>query len=164
MTDSEIQHLITSRKTIVDKEPARGYKEEHGQRRCDLTLDAISESGRFTVFVRQNLKFTENFSIGLRYHTNDRTLGTVTLARYNGPHGEAGIQSDGHFATPHIHRVTAEEIASGSSQPQEKHREITVRYSTLDHALGVFFMDTGVTNYLEYFPDAGQGRLSLGHQ
>ena len=164
LTDNEILELIACRKSIGKKEPVRGYKEEYGHRRCDLGLESIDDEDRFTVFIRQCLKFSENFSVGLRYHTNDRTLGTITLARYNGPHGETSMQPDGHFAASHIHRITEVEIASGSSQPQEKHREITARYSTLNQALPVFFVDTGVTNYLEYFPDVVQGRLFGGYQ
>lgn len=118
-----------------------------------------SSDEEFTVFTRQNIVFIENFSIGLRYQTNDPKLGTVTLVRYNGPHGEYSRHPDGHHAVPHIHRITATEIASGSTQPQERDREITDRYSTFETALVVFFADIGAINYGEYFPELLQGRL-----
>ena len=160
LTDRQIRELIARPKAIVKKEPVRGYKEENHHRRCDLELETMpSSDDEFTVFTRQNIVFIENFSIGLRYQTNDPKLGTVTLVRYNGPHGEYSLHLDGHYAVPHIHRITATEIASGSTQPQERDREITDRYSTFENALVVFFADIGATNYGEYFPELLQGRL-----
>ena len=160
MTDEEIAQMIGVPKTIVSKTPVKGYREQNAHRRCDVELRSESVGdGTFFVFVRQNLTFIENFSIGLRYRSDDAALGTVTLVRYNGPHGETRIGPDKHFVVPHIHRITAQEIASGSVQPQEKHREPTARYSTLEQALVVFFKDVGVSNIEPWFPDLAQGVL-----
>ena len=104
------------------------------------------------------------FSIGLRYQTNIKAVGTITLVRYNGPHGESSRNPDGHCAQPHIHRITAQELASGNTNPQESHREITDQYSTFEQALRIFFEDIGVTNDAEYFPEALQPRLFVEHQ
>ena len=106
----------------------------------------------------------DNFSIGLRYETRDRSLGTITLVRYNGPHGDTSRHPDGHYAKPHIHRITASEIASGSIHPQESHREITDRYATYEQALIVFFNDIATYDHTVYFPGLGQGRLFNGHR
>lgn len=114
-------------------------------------------SGIFKAFVRQNTVFIENFSIGLRYQAGTASPMTITLTRYNGPHGESKREPNGHYARSHIHRITAQELASGSIQPQEKEREITNRFSTLEEALVVFFQDIGVTNYFNYFPEIQQG-------
>ena len=112
------------------------------------------------MFIRQNTTFVENFSIGLRFKPIvDPSLGTITLVRYNGPHGEYSIHPDGHFASPHIHRITAEEIASGSRFPQERDREITDTYSSLDSALRVFWEDIHVDNFGDYFPSLVRPRL-----
>ena len=111
------------------------------------------------MFVRQNTVFIENFSIGLRYVLGSASQNSITLARYNGPHGETSRAPDGHYAQPHIHRITAAELAAGSIQPQEKDREITSRYSTLEQALRVFFGDAGVSNYADYFPELQQWGL-----
>ncbi len=161
LTDQEIQDLIRSPKEIKEKIPVGGYKEENGHRRCNLKLESTEEDEvkLFSVFVRQNSYFLENFSIGLRYQTNDSVLGTITLVRYNGPHGETSRAPDGHYAQSHIHRITAKEMESGSVQPQESHRQPTDRYSTLEDALVVFFADVGVTNYSDYFPELIQGTL-----
>ena len=103
LTDQQILDLIACPKTIVQKEPARGYREENRYRRCQLELQANDDAAlRFTAFVRQNTEFIENYSIGLRYQTNESRLGTVTLVRYNGPHGETSRHPDGHYASSHI--------------------------------------------------------------
>ena len=164
LTDNEIQGLIASSKLITNKSPARSYREEDGYRRGSLTLESVGEEKeRFSVFIRQNIRFIENYSIGLRYQTQNKDLGSVTLIRYNGPHGESNRDEDGHFGRPHIHRITAEELQSGSLQPQESHREITDRYSTFENALVVFLQDVGVTNWKDYFPELNQGELFGGH-
>ncbi len=164
LSDDEIQSLISIPKTIKTRTPARGYKEEGGHKRCDLELEASFDNGaKFTVFIRQSSEFIENYSLGLRYQTNDRTLGTITLVRYNGPHGEYSLPQDGHFASPHIHRITAKEIASGTTQPQESQREITKKYGTYGEALAVFFGDIGVTDYEKYFAESLQTGLFNGY-
>ena len=160
LTDPEIQALVTSPKRITRRNPARGYAEENGHRRCSLVMECVEgEGGSFTVFVRQNSQFIENYSIGLRWQTGNRDWGSITLVRYNGPHGEVSRDEDGHYAKPHIHRMTAEEMQAGSVRPPERQREITDRYSTLESALEVFFGDAGVTNWREYFPELSQGSL-----
>ncbi len=165
LTDIEIQGLTASPKKIANKSPARGYKDENGSRRCSLTLESVgAEKERFSVFIRQNIQFIENYSVGLCYQTKNKDLGSVTLIRYNGPHGESSRDEDGHYDKPHIHHITAEELQSGSLQPQVRHREITDRYSTFENALVVFFKDVGVTNWAEYFPELSQGTLFDGHQ
>ncbi len=165
LTDREIQDIIELPKRITSKTPAEGYVEESGSRRCSLELEAIPGNGaKFRVFTRQNIEFIENFSIGLRYQTGDRALGMIALVRYNGPHGDTSRQSDGHFFKSHTHLMTAAEVASGNSQPQERHREITDRYSTYEEALRVFFDDIAVVNYDKHFPESLQPRLFDGRQ
>ena len=164
LTDEQIQELLSTPKTITKKTPARGYKEENNHKRCDLELETTSDNGAtFTIFIRQHSIFIEGFSIGLRYQTNIKAMGTISLVCYNGPHGESSRHPDGHYALPHIHRLTAQELASGSRQPQEQHREITTRYSTFEQALKTFFEDIGVIDYAEHFPETLQPRLLDEH-
>lgn len=159
-TDQDIKKLIQLPKNIKTKSPPSGYREAGGHRRCDLDLYAISDRRiTFTVFIRQSSKFIENFSIGLQYQTNKKVPGTITLTRYNGPHGDSSNHYDGHYHKPHIHRITADEIRSGSIQPQEKFREVTTRYGTFEEALIVFFDDIKVSNMSQHFEDISQGRL-----
>ena len=163
LTDGQIEDLIRQPKRITSKDPALGYHEENRQRRCDLQLEGTADGKEvFLVFVRQNLEFIENFSIGMRYVTGNPLFPRVTLVRYNGPHGDSSLSQDGHFARSHIHRITEQEMNSGSSQPQERHRQITDRYLTFEECLLAFFGDAGVVNYRDYFPDLLQGRLFNG--
>lgn len=164
LTQQQIQELIELPKTIVGKRPRYGYREENGNRRCDLELRSHREDdSTFAVFIRQNLQFVENFSIGLRY-TAELPLGAITLVRYNGPHGETSRAPDGHYAKAHIHRITEQELSAGSTQPQERDRTITYQYATLEQALSAFFDDAGVSNHNEYFPEILQMGLFDGHQ
>lgn len=164
LTDKQIQDLLDIPKAIIEKTPAKGYKEENSHKRCELKLETTSNDGaKFSVFIRQHSVFIEGFSIGLRYQTNHSILKTIILVRYNGAHGESSRHRDGHYALPHIHRITAQELASGSNNPQERLRVITDRYSTFEQALKVFFEDVGVTNYAEYFPEALKPRLFDEH-
>ena len=165
LTASEIQKLITSPKRIARRDPPIGYHEKDGTRRCSLDLKSINNGGKsFAVFIRQNSQFIENYSIGLLYRTEDRNLGTIPLVRYNGPHGETSHDKDGHYAKPHIHRMTAEAMRSGSSRPEESRREITDRYNAFETALVVFFNDVGATNWQEHFPELNQPSLFNGFQ
>lgn len=165
MTDMEIRDLVACPKAIWSKEPSRDYRYEPSQRRCNLELTATADSRmRFSIFVRQNLKYIENFSVGLNYHSNDRKLGLITLVRYNGPHGESSRQPDGHYAKFHIHRITAAEIASGSREPREIHREITDRYGALEEALIAFFQDTQAVNYWQFCAGMFQRGFLNGNQ
>ena len=159
LADEQIQELIGLPKAIVNRSPPKGYREENGNRRCDL--DMLDEDGNreFRVFVRQNVRFIRNFSIGLRYEAHEGNLTAITLARYNGPHGETSRAQDEHYALPHIHYITEAEIARGHVQPQEKFRQPTDRYYTLEEALPVFFQNTKTLNYIDFFPDLRQGRL-----
>ncbi len=153
LTDAQIRRLIAMPKRISKKDPVRGYKDEGNHRRCNLDLAAIQpDEGSFEVFIRQHTLFIENYSIGLLYHTDEHPKGKITLVRYNGPHGEFSRSADGHYAVPHIHRITQEELAKGSMEPQENLREPTNKYATYEQALGVFFSDIGVSNYDSYFP------------
>ena len=78
MTDEEIAQMISVPKTIASKTPAKGYRDSNGHRRCDVEL--------------------RSESLELRYRSEDAALGTITLVRYNGPHGELRKGREGHFA------------------------------------------------------------------
>ena len=164
LTDQDIGNLIAEPKRITAKDPARGYREEKGHRRCDLELESLTNGeDRFEVFIRQNSQFIENFSLGLKYLNRGAIPRSFTLVRFNGPHGEISIQPDGHYAVPHIHRISAIEVEAGSIQPKERHRELTDRYLTFESALVAFFEDIRVSNYIEYFSETVQGRMFNGY-
>ena len=151
-TDQQLEDLIVMPKVLRSREPAMGYKTQDRSERCDMKLSPEgSEVIEFEVFVSRNLKFIENFSIGLRYNTNLQNLGKITLLRYNGAHGETSHAEDGHYARPHIHRLTSKDVEFGIIHPTERDRKITDKYGTLEEALDVFFDDINITDFGKYF-------------
>ena len=66
---------------------------------------------------------------------------------------------DGHYAQPHIHLITQDEMAKGHTQPQENQRLVTDKYVTLEEALRVFFQDTATANYARFFPELLEPRM-----
>lgn len=88
---------------------------------------------RFSVYVRQNLTDTNDFSCGIAYLPPDGP--PLTLARYNGPshaHDDIVYRS-------HIHRATEEAIAMGKKP--EREAEETDRYETLEGAFACLIDD-----------------------
>jgi len=163
LNNDQIDALVSTPKRITDRKPAVGYRINRGHQRCDLELESISDpKQRFAVFVRQNLEFAENFSVGLMFHSGHPSLKTFQLVRYNGPHGESSISEDGHFSSPHIHYMMESELKRGHTRPEPRFRELTDRFTTLDQALICFFTDTSVENYELYFPYLAQGNMLNG--
>ena len=180
ITNQDIQKLISTPKKIQKKNPRRGYTQEKGHKKCNLILcqlhlqmqDSAEEKSpakkenlkeqnndiEFKIFIRQNQTFMENFSIGLRCYISSLQK-FVILVRYNGPHGSVPRGKTDHHPYPHIHRVTQEEIQSGSFNPKEKNIEITKKYSTYEEGLRAFLMDMNVTNWQDYFPELEQMRF-----
>ena len=152
ITDAEIRKLITVRKKITKKSPTKGYNSKQDIQVCKLYLQSTAaKKMSFFIFIRQNIEFRENFSIGLNYLRGNNILGdrNIPLIRYNGPHGEK-VTRDGHYNKTHIHHITPKEIESGSIKPKPKHIEITDKYNTFDQALSVFFEDMKIINYSKY--------------
>ncbi len=160
-TEQEIQEWITSPKVILSTNPKHGFKDKNRYwRESRMILAGVASDGlrpdanggEYDVFINQNTRFLENFSIGLLYKTEYSNMKTIPLVRYNGAHGETSRTRDGHYSRPHIHRINAAMIASGSILPELAIREITERYSTLTEAMNVFFTDIGVERYHSYLP------------
>ncbi len=84
MTAEEINFLVHCPK-IIEEAPKKEMRVDRGSRRNDLRLRTKDGQAAFHVFIRQNEKFPENFSIGLDYLPQDG--GRVPLLRCNGPHG-----------------------------------------------------------------------------
>lgn len=160
LDNSQIDALVSEPKQVTDRKPAADYRLDRGSYRCDLELESIGEpKHRFAVFVRRHAEFAENFSIGLMYRSDHPRFRTVTLVRYNGPHGESSYSEDGHFSRPHIHYMRESELNRGHSVPQPRCRELTDRFTTFDQALNCFFTDTNIADYGLYFPHLTQGNM-----
>ena len=159
-TDEEISDLIRQPKSIISKDPLSGYRDEANHRRANLRLRSLRDgTDVYEVFLRQHRMFLENFSIGLRYRTGTQSSGTITLVRYNGPHGDYSIARDLHFARPHIHLLTQDELAAGHLQPRELRREETDQYGTFEEAMLMFLEEIATNNHYDFFPELRQARL-----
>ena len=65
-SEEEIGELISCPKVITDP-PKREMRLERGSRRNNMRLRSQSDDREFSVFMRINEAFQENFSIGLEY-------------------------------------------------------------------------------------------------
>jgi len=82
LTDAQITALIECRKIIVVK-PKKDMVIERAYFRNDMKLQSSDKLHNFGVFMRQNIDYPENFSIGLDYslpESSDR----IILLRCNG--------------------------------------------------------------------------------
>ncbi|MCL4555116.1 MAG: hypothetical protein M1617_00305 [Actinobacteria bacterium] len=154
LTESEIDRLINCCKTITDP-PRRDMAEENGHRRNDFRCAAIDGDERFRVFMRQNVKFPDSFSVGLVHRMPGGT--EITLFRCNGPHGEVledprGGASKPHFGF-HVHRASVINIASGRSP--EAGGAITKEYGTFEDAVTYFLDRCGIVDAQSHFPQLG---------
>lgn len=95
------------------------------------------QEARFSIYQRQNLDDSSDFSCGISYHAPGAP--SLTLARYNGPSHEHG---DIVFRT-HIHRATEKAIAAGKKPESEA--EETNRFETLEGALACLIEDFNLT-------------------
>lgn len=96
-------------------------------------------SARFTIYLRQSLKDSEDFSCGIAWNAPDGTV--LTLARYNG----SSHRHDPAVYQCHIHRAT--ERAIRENKKAEHYVEISNSYSTLDGALSCLVKDFNVSGF-----------------
>jgi len=155
LTDSDLKMLIECPKKIIEASPAKEMAQDKRNGfvlRKKMILTSCDGGHEFDVFFRQNTKFYEQFSIGLRYHTHDKQLGKVIILRYNGQHTTKAKDSskDDHPSSFHIHRTNESLLAKKITEPSEI--EITEKYSTFDSARFHFFKATGIQNANKYFP------------
>jgi len=155
-TNELIAELISCPKTVL--EAPREMKEgRSGFAKRTFTLISVDVQYNFSGFIMQNLTFTENFSIGLRYSSKDEK-GTIVLLRCNGPHG--GTKAIPHHAVCHIHTSTAERINNGLKP--EGQIEITNEYSTIETAIQYFARRVNIVpidRQKHFSPPAGQIEL-----
>ena len=155
---TELDELISCPKQVVDP-PRKEMRSERGHQRNDMTACSQEGKRRFSVFMRVNERFPENFSIGLIYDIKEEP-GDIALLRCNGKHGE-------HDNTPlddqlphfgyHIHRARADVINAGLAP--EKFAELTGAYASFPEALHHFLRLANIVGAQAYFPTSEQ--LSL---
>ena len=100
----------------------------------NMRLESIDGSVGFSVFMRKNERFPENFSIGLIVQPQDEP-GSFCILRYNGKHGEhinRIFDPEPHFGF-HIHKAETTTFEEGLSP--ELYAELTDSYSSFEEAL-----------------------------
>jgi len=150
-SQEEIDVLIGCPKVIVEP-PRKEMQLTQGHYRNDIKLKSQDGKHDFSVFMRRNQDFQENFSVGLVY-----AKGWVELYRCNGPHGgHLGLE---HHDTFHVHSAKAESIAAGLKP--DRTAFVSEEYATYDEALVYFLKKCNILDYQNWFPKAVQKPLPL---
>lgn len=162
MKNEEIQNLINCPKLILEN-PRKTSKTLQGSERNDFKLVAQNDQALiFRVFMRQNIKFPEHFSIGLEYTTPDNK--DIKLVRYNGFHQHTNkvINTD-KFEDFHIHTATQDALEEGLAA--ETFAIITKDYDTFEKALLSFWKDVNIIEdiykYFDFLVDINIRQLKL---
>ena len=149
-SDELINYLIICEKQITEP-PSKEMGVEGNHHRNDMKLESLDGQFKFTVFMRSNKDFNENFSIGLRFIPDDDPS-SIVLLRFNGKHGEHTddlISPHPHY-NYHIHQTTQASIDSGYSP--EKYATVTDKYASYEQAMTFFIKKVRITNHAQYFP------------
>ena len=150
LTQEHIDQLIACCKVISDP-PRKEMVEDRGHKRNDMRLISEDERYAFSVFMRVNSKFQENFSIGLVYLVPDER-NRIDLLRCNGPHGEHAndFHADSHHVGCHVH------VAKFETLEQQRfpllYAETTKGYATYEEALRYFLKRCNITGWEKHFP------------
>ena len=159
-TDEEISRLITCDKVIVEP-PRKDMRSVDGHKRNGMKLQSKDGNDDFTVFMRVNEAFPENFSIGLVVHPKD-VPGDVHLLRCNGPHGDYNgtLTTDPNDIHPHfchhVHKATEANIRDGFLPERTAVR--TKGYAAFEDALTFFVTETnilGIEQHIDIQPQLG---------
>ena len=154
-TQAELDELISCSKKVEDP-PRKEMRSERGHQRNDMTLSSLDGKWRFSVFMRVNEEFPENFSVGLIHDPRDEP-GELTLLRCNGPHGEhdnSPIEDPQPHFGYHIHRARADVINAGLSP--DKLASLTDAYASFNEALHHFLRLAHIVGAEAYFPPGNQ--------
>ncbi len=148
-TQSQIDELISMPKVIAQP-PKRVWDEERGSFRNEMALTSEDGTQSFTVFMRRNRDFPENFSVGLCYWPRDSAR-SIDLMRCNGPHGDINRTRNpsNHFMY-HIHRADAELLNAGLDPLG--HSKVTTEYASDREGIVYFCRKTSVRDFEKYFP------------
>lgn len=144
-SNEEIQNLVAAPKRITVR-PQKRMQLSNKHYRNGMKLKSTDGELEFSVFMRKNEMFHENFSIGLVFHPKDDPQ-EVHLFRCNGPHGPH--ESFDHHESCHIH--IAKEDSMGSGIKENWFAYITKEYSTFEDALIFFLGKCNIVNAGDYF-------------
>ncbi len=147
-TDDELQDLRSMPKRVTNPGARWIVKPGHRQRNYKA-VGGSDTPARFTIYVRENLEDSQDFSCGIVFKPHSGP--GLTLARYNGPshrHGKIAYK-------PHVHTATAEAIAAGRKPESEAVERND--YSTVSGALRNLLIDFNLSGL--QIPDPDQGTL-----
>jgi len=154
-TQNEIDNLIKCPKVITNP-PKRVMTLDNGHYRNNMELKSEDGQHIFHVFIRENAKFAENFSIGLDYLPPEGE--SICLFRCNGPHGEHSndLTTTHHYAC-HVH--VAKDYNINAGRKSELYAETTASYISFEEALLHFLNYCNIKGAEKYMPNLRQ--LSL---
>ncbi|MHB1462558.1 MAG: hypothetical protein ACYC1M_14820 [Armatimonadota bacterium] len=133
-TNDDIVRMIGCPKRII-QQPKREMRAERGTIRNDMMLESEDGTNRFSVFMRRNEQFPENFTIGLRYLSREGQ--SFNLYRCNGPHGNHAELGFGHpHFYYHSHHMMADDL--NSVILAERHATIESGYASYEDAIFYF--------------------------
>ena len=147
ISEQQLHDLITCPKEIISK-PRKEFLCSNGCRRNDFTAKS-STNQSFRIFMRQNLRLPEDYSIGLIWECQENQE-DIILCRFNGPHG-GNKKVATHFVT-HIHELNlelAKEDVFKESTVKETHD-----YATFTDAIYAFCEYCHIKGAIRYFPTA----------
>lgn len=149
-----LNRLISCPKLIVLPQQ-KDFKIENKSKINDMKLLSEDEQYSFSVFIRQNTEFTENFSIGLIYR--DIIGKDFPLIRFNGNHGENKNNFNHPHFHYHIHTISVKNLNNGSTELSTV--SITDKYAAFEDALLYFFDFTNIKEWQKYFSGLTESRL-----
>ena len=160
MSQDEIERLIHCPK-VVTEPPRREPATERGNSRNGARLKAKDGDEEFSMFVRINDSFNENFSIGLVFHPRDGRP-DIQLLRCNGPHGPHVENYDDPITHNeyHVHLATTQAMEAGEAP--ERHAEVNKQHASYEEALRYFLFEINLVDPDRYFPGASQLLLIAG--
>jgi hypothetical protein len=144
-TDEELQTLIEIPKRITVR-PQRQMQLSNSHYRNNMKLESTDGQFKFSVFMRKNETFQENFSIGLVYHPKDDPR-EIHLLRCNGPHGPH--ESFSHHESCHIHVAKETNIKEGLKEDRDAY--VTEEYATFEDGLIFFLKRCNIIDVGKYF-------------
>jgi len=158
-SQEELDNLISCPKVITDA-PRRQMRLERRHKRNDMRLRSADGDLEFTVFMRINEDFQENFSIGL-IHVPREERGSLCLFRCNGPHGDflGGSGPPGSHFQYHVHRAKVGNLEAGLRA--EHGATLSREYASYRDALTFFLREINVINAFDFFPELSQPMLPL---
>ncbi|HUT02662.1 MAG TPA: hypothetical protein VM163_02075 [bacterium] len=163
-TDREIDYLIRCKKRVIQP-PRKKMSDVQGSLRNEMTVESVEERYHFHIFMRQNIDFNENFSIGLVFLPSDGRQ-KIRLIRFNGVHVHRELASDSMSShwheCYHIHKAKAGNISAGSREDQSAVR--TDRYASYEEALSEFFREIHLIDIRDHFPTPSQSSLDFGKE